>query len=43
MKNHKRLKKNWNKEDLTIMLWVADKYNQLHAKSLHDYVNSLLI
>ena len=43
MKNHKRLKKNWNKEDLTILLWVADKYNQLHHKSVPHYVTPELL
>ena len=42
MKNHKRLKKNWNKEDLTIMLWVTEKYNQIHSTTIPDYVRNVL-
>jgi hypothetical protein len=38
MKNNKRLKRNWNKEDLTILLWVMEHHNYIHSKHPDRYV-----
>jgi hypothetical protein len=38
MKNNKKLKKNWNKEDLMILLFVIEKYNLKYSKKTESYV-----
>ena len=39
MRNNKRLKRNWNKEDLTILLWVMEHFNRKHNRRSDEYVH----
>ena len=40
MRNNKRLKRNWNKEDLTILLWVMEHFNRKHNRRSDEYLDS---
>lgn len=44
MLRNKKTKKNWNENDIDILVWVLDKYASIYAKkSVHSFVNFLLI
>jgi hypothetical protein len=40
MKSNKKIKINWNKDDLCILLWIIEKYNIKYLKDTYSYVKS---
>ena len=40
---NRRLKKNWNKEDIIVFIWIIQKYSGLNNKNPQNYVNLVYI
>lgn len=38
MKSNRKIKTNWSREDLIILLWVIEKFNKYTSKSCETYV-----
>ena len=41
MISNKKMKSNWNKQDLVILLWIIHKYNLFKQKTVLEYVYQL--
>lgn len=39
---NRRLKKNWNKEDIIVFIWIIQKYSGLNNKNPQNYVNLVI-
>ena len=39
MRKNKRFKRNWNKQDLTILQWVMEHFNRKHNRRSDEYVH----
>ena len=40
MRTNNRIKKNWNKEDLTVLLWVIVNYEKLKSIGAPEFVKT---